>query len=95
MSLIEQQLRMRLHIVKRSRDIERALHIRHFADLTETRAQLHSTMADLQRCRTESARLMAAIATIIKGLEEGLPPEDVWRAARTSIGLTAGRFPCR
>lgn len=95
MSTLEQRLRMRLHIVKRSRDIERDLHIRHFSELSETKALLHTAMADLHRARTESGWLMTAIATIIKGLEEGLPPEDIWRAARTSIGLTAGRFPCR
>jgi hypothetical protein len=93
--MIEQQLRSRLHIVKRSRDIERALHVRHFAELSETKAQLHTARAELQIARTDSGRLMTVLATIIKGLEEGLPPEDIWRSARASLGLTGGRFPCR
>jgi hypothetical protein len=83
MTHIEQALRTRLHAVKDSRDCDRRRHDQHFAELTEVKAQLHTE-------RALRANMEATLANVIKSLEEGTPPVDVARGARTVLGLGCG-----
>lgn len=78
-----QELRSRLYAVKGSRDKDRQRHDRHFAELSEVKAQLYTE-------RALRARMEATFANIVKSLEEGTPPADVARGARTILGLGCG-----